>query len=326
MSKRTVFTTISPLPPNIPRQLVIEFLHDHEEMIDLNPLVIERHPIKPPAHCPPDEMDCAWYSLTDKISYLPGGLMSGDVTYTCAFHDIPTGVQTHCYAPAGLNIQGKWTLNGSLPGEPVQPVELGIGAPATGLYLREDVNMKCNVIMTSFVKRTLKKSHATLVDRLKSKAQLAASDPAPIIGGGSTANSQPGFGGQAAPAPPSSSANDAQNHWNPTAIGNSPPRQAYGQQSQQYYQPPPPQHGSNQQHMQQYPPHPHPNPTPQPQQLYQNPPPQGGHDELFPQPLRLSHSRNPSRQQEIHEDSPTLPPTNNKAARAPSKSFVAELE
>lgn len=104
MSKRTTFTTISPLPVNITRQVVIDFLHDHEQMIDLNPLVKERHPIKPPPHASPDELHCIWYSLTDKISYLPGGLADGDVTYSSAFHDLPDGLQTHCYAPAGLSM------------------------------------------------------------------------------------------------------------------------------------------------------------------------------------------------------------------------------
>lgn len=103
MSKRSVFTTVTPLPAGVSRQVVLDFLHDHEEMIDLNPLVKERHPIPTPPHAPADEQDCRWYSLTDKISYLPGGLVTGDVTYTCAFHDLPTGLQTHCYAPAGLS-------------------------------------------------------------------------------------------------------------------------------------------------------------------------------------------------------------------------------
>jgi hypothetical protein len=104
MSKRTTFTTISPLPPGIARAVVVEFLHNHQEMIDLNPLVKERHCIKPPSHATLDEFHCTWYSMTDRISYLPGGLANGDVTYTCAFHDIPNGVQTHCYAPAGLSM------------------------------------------------------------------------------------------------------------------------------------------------------------------------------------------------------------------------------
>jgi hypothetical protein len=103
MSKRSVFTTVTPLPSGITRQIVLDFLHNHEEMIDLNPLVKERHPIPTPPYAAADEQDCQWYSLTDKISYLPGGLVTGDVTYTCAFHDLPTGLQTHCYAPAGLS-------------------------------------------------------------------------------------------------------------------------------------------------------------------------------------------------------------------------------
>ncbi|KAK4039023.1 hypothetical protein C8A01DRAFT_47418 [Parachaetomium inaequale] len=172
MSKRTLFTTITPLPAGVTRQIVLDFLHDNEDMIDLNPLVKERHPIPTPPHAPADELHCQWYSLTDKISYFPG--VTGDVTYTCAFNNLPTGVQTHCYAPAGLTIREKWTLGGSLPGEPPQPVELGLRAPPTGLYLREDVDMRCNVIMTSFVKKTLKKSHAALVDRLRIKAEIAS--------------------------------------------------------------------------------------------------------------------------------------------------------
>jgi len=174
MFKRTRFTTITPLPPNITRQVVIDFLHDHQEMIDLNPLVKERHPIAAPAHAEPEERDCVWYSLTDKISYLPGGLYTGDVTYTCAFNDLRNGLQTHCYAPAGLTIRDKWTINGSLPDEPSEPIELGIGAPTTGLYIREDVDMRCNVLLTTFVKRTLKKSHAALIERLKYKAQISS--------------------------------------------------------------------------------------------------------------------------------------------------------
>ena len=101
MSKRTLFTTITPLPAGVTRQIVLDFLHDYEEMIDLNPLVKERHPIPPPSHAPADELYCQWYSLTDKISYFPG--VAGDVTYTCAFNNLPTGLQTHCYAPAGLS-------------------------------------------------------------------------------------------------------------------------------------------------------------------------------------------------------------------------------
>ncbi|KAJ8125717.1 hypothetical protein O1611_g7921 [Lasiodiplodia mahajangana] len=179
MSKRTTFTTISPLPAGITREVVIEFLHNHQEMIDLNPLIIERHPIPPPPHAPDEETRCVWWSLTDKISYLPGGLVSGEIAYTAAFNDLPNGVQTHCYAPLSTDIRERWSLGGTLPGEPLEPVEIGLGAPRQGLYLREDVELRCNFMMASFVKKTLKNAHGTLVERLCQKAAMASRHGSP---------------------------------------------------------------------------------------------------------------------------------------------------
>ncbi|KAI1070094.1 hypothetical protein LB507_008171 [Fusarium sp. FIESC RH6] len=171
---RSTFTTITPLPSNLSRQQVVDFLHDHLAMIDLNPLIIERHQIDPPPHAPEDEKKCVWYSMTDRIDYLPGGLASGQVTYTAAFFDSSDGLQTHSYAPMGLDLRGRWSVGGTMPGERPQPVELGLGAPATGLYLREDVDMRCNMLMVSFVKKTIKKSHGTLVEKLSERTSMKA--------------------------------------------------------------------------------------------------------------------------------------------------------
>ncbi|MCJ1397236.1 hypothetical protein MMC11_000428 [Xylographa trunciseda] len=172
MSKRSLFTTVTPIPPGITRECIMSFLYTHTEMIDLNPLAIERHPIRAPPHASAEEAHCQWYSITDKVQYIPGGVASGKVTYTGCFHNLPTGIQTHCFAPMGLNIKSKWSLGGSLPGEPKVVQELGVGIPKDGLWLREDVDMKCNVLMISFVKRTFRKAHLTLVDRLVEKAHI----------------------------------------------------------------------------------------------------------------------------------------------------------
>ena len=169
MSKRTHFVTVTPLPAGISRQTVIETLHNHVEMIDLNPLVIERHPIKPPREAEPEEVNCSWYSVTDKVNYIPG-LYSGKLTFNACFNDLPDGMQSHIYAPMGLDMRGKWSVGGSLPGEPRQNVEMGHNIPKTGLYLREDVDMRVNFTMTSFVKKTTKKTHTTLVERLIEKS------------------------------------------------------------------------------------------------------------------------------------------------------------
>lgn len=108
-------------------------------------------------------------SYTDKVSY---GLGSSSVSYHACFHDLPDALQTHVYAPLGLDIRAKWTVGGSLPGEPKQAEELGLGIPREGLYIREDIKMKCNIMMVSFVKKTFKEAHSKLVDRLVQKAHI----------------------------------------------------------------------------------------------------------------------------------------------------------
>ncbi|RAQ54291.1 hypothetical protein AFGD_005647 [Aspergillus flavus] len=173
MYRRSVFTNITPLPSYITRETVVEALHNHAEMIELNPLVIRHQPCRPPSFSPADEFHCTWYEMTDRISYLPGGLVQGNVSYAGCFYDLPRGLQTHVYAPTGLDIREKWSVCGNMPGEPREPVELGIpDAPREGLYLREDVNMRSQIWATAFVKRTLKRAHAVLVDRLVIKADL----------------------------------------------------------------------------------------------------------------------------------------------------------
>ncbi|EEH22809.1 hypothetical protein PABG_05020 [Paracoccidioides brasiliensis Pb03] len=173
MFKRVVFTTVTPLPPHIPRDIVISTLHAHSEIIELNPLVVSHKRCKAPPNAPPDEFHCIWYELTDNIQYLPGGIIKGNITYKACFHDLPRGLQTHIYAPTGLDIRNRWSVNGNMPGEPREPVELGLpNVPREGLYLREDVDMRCNIFAAGFVRKTLKEAHAVLVERLVVKADL----------------------------------------------------------------------------------------------------------------------------------------------------------
>lgn len=168
MPKQTCYTVVTPLPAGVSRQTVLEYLHSHLMMIDLNPLVESRHRIpKGPARATAEEFSYAtWYSLTDKIAYLPGNLVTGRVSYNVCFHDLPDGLQTHCYAPLGLDIREKWTVGGQEPGELKRNLEMGIGAPKEGLFLREDVDMRCSSLVTGFVKKNLRRAHGVLVERL----------------------------------------------------------------------------------------------------------------------------------------------------------------
>lgn len=171
LTKRTVFTVITPLPPSITRDQAIRTLHDHGTLITLNPLVQNYTSTTPHASAPSDEQDpaCTWYEITDTIHYLPYNLASGNVTYKACFHDVPTGCQTHVYAPSGLDIRAKWSVGGNEKGEAREERELGLEAPREGLYYREDVDMRCNFLLTGFVKGNLKKSHETLKEKLVAK-------------------------------------------------------------------------------------------------------------------------------------------------------------
>lgn len=173
MSKRSIYTIVTPLPPTISRQTAVSVLHNHVEMIELNPLVIKHVKTRPPPNAPADEFHCTWYELTDRITYLPG--IKGKVSYKACFHDMARSIQTHVYAPAGLEIKEKWSIGGNEPGEEREQLEIGmagLGVPRDGLYLREDVDMRCNLFLTTFVKKTLRKAHQVLVERLVVKADL----------------------------------------------------------------------------------------------------------------------------------------------------------
>jgi hypothetical protein len=178
MSKRSILTHITPLP-DIGRETAVAFIHNHKEMIEMNPLVIRHAKTSPPSNASSDEaLNMTWYELTDEIQYIPGTAVKGEVSYKAGFYDLPQGLQTHVFAPGGVDIRGKWSVGGNMPGEEREPAELGVNKPIDGLYIREEVDLRCNVFLANFVKRNLKKSHGTVVERLVKKAgEMEAENP-----------------------------------------------------------------------------------------------------------------------------------------------------
>lgn len=171
MSKRALITNIAPLPQHISRETAVAYLHDHVEMIELNPLVLRHERTTAPSNAAPDEREnMVWYQITDEIQYIPGTPLKGEVSYKAGFYNLPTGLQTHTFAPAGVDIQGKWTIGGNGPGEKKETPELWLDKPKDGLYIREDVDLKCSIFLLSFVKKNMKKSHDVLVNALIEKA------------------------------------------------------------------------------------------------------------------------------------------------------------
>lgn len=178
LRKKEAYTVVTPIPGFIPRQLALDILHSHSEVITLNPLVLEHHPISAPRNAAADEYYSTWYEIIERIQYLPGAgkLGSGKITFNGCFHDMPWGLQTHIYAPMNIDLRNRYRIGGNQPGiEPPEIREIGIeklGAPKDGLYLREDIEIKCNIAMVSFVKAQLKAASKEMVGRIIKKAEL----------------------------------------------------------------------------------------------------------------------------------------------------------
>ncbi|KAI1209393.1 uncharacterized protein F4807DRAFT_92385 [Annulohypoxylon truncatum] len=178
LRKKEVYTVITPIPTFIPRQLAIDILHSHGEVITLNPLVLEYKQIKAPRNAAADEYFSTWYEISERIQYVPGigKLGSGKLTFNGCFHDLPWGLQTHIYVPLGVDLRNKYRIGGNQPGvEPPEPQEMGLaalGAPADGLYLREDIEIRCNITMVGMVKAQMKAASKEMVQRIIKKAEL----------------------------------------------------------------------------------------------------------------------------------------------------------
>ncbi|KAH7324248.1 hypothetical protein B0I35DRAFT_423789 [Stachybotrys elegans] len=177
LRKKEVYTVVTPIPSFIPRQLAIDILHSHSEVITLNPLVLEHKAIPAPQNAAADEYYSTWYEISERIQFVPGmGKMgSSRISFNGCFHDMPWGLQTHIYAPMGVDLRNRYRIAGNQPGEPPEVREIGLenlGAPADGLYLREDIEIKCNLTMVSFVKAQCKAASKEMVQRIIKKAEL----------------------------------------------------------------------------------------------------------------------------------------------------------
>ena len=171
MGKRAVYTKVTPLPSNIPRQLALDMLHSHAEVIQLNPLVTGVRSISAPRDAAADEFFSQWYDISEVLN--TGFGMKKKVSFKGVFHDQPWGLQSHVYAPMGVDLRNKYRIGGNQPGEPREVRELGIETPLDGLYLREDVEIICNVPLTiGFVKKEMKAATGIMIARLVKKAEL----------------------------------------------------------------------------------------------------------------------------------------------------------
>ncbi|KAL2817519.1 hypothetical protein BDW59DRAFT_132508 [Aspergillus cavernicola] len=175
LRKKETYTVTTPIPTHVPRELALDILHSHGEIITLNPLVLSHNAIKAPRDASADEYYSTWYEITERVQYIPGvgKFGSGKISFKGCFHDEPWGIRTHTLAPMGIDLRTAYRVVGNQPGEPPDPNNHGnISVPQQGLYLHQDVVIECNVTLISFVRGQMKASTKVLVDRFIKKAEL----------------------------------------------------------------------------------------------------------------------------------------------------------
>lgn len=197
MPKQITFTTSVALPSQLTAADVLPLLHDHAFILELNPLVlsydgvsasdgliaknkifIDPRRMSDHNHVHDDGTQSTWYTVTDQIPYLStssgastdsyvrdqplppkkNSKATYNITYTASFIDLQDGVQTICHAPLGVITRSRWTLTSDAVGT---------------AYLREDVDLRCSPLMAAFVKKTMKKAHIDMTERLMERAVVA---------------------------------------------------------------------------------------------------------------------------------------------------------
>ncbi|KAL4973090.1 hypothetical protein BDW66DRAFT_143005 [Aspergillus desertorum] len=178
LRKKEVYTTTTPIPPSVPRQLAIDILHSHSEIITLSPLVLSHHPVKAPQDAPAEEYYLTWYEITERVQYVPGiGKMgSGKISFKGCFRDEAWGLVTHVYAPLGIDLRNRYRIVDGAD-DPVLRLGSGVdwspsGEAGKGLYLCVDTELECNITLMPLVKGQQKAASKALIDRLVKKAEL----------------------------------------------------------------------------------------------------------------------------------------------------------
>lgn len=137
----------------------------------MNPLVTGVRSIPAPRNAGNDEYFSSWYEIAEIITW--GFGLKKKISFNGCFHDQPWGMQSHVFAPMGTDMRQTYRIGGNQPGEPRETRELGVDTPLDGLYLREEVNITCQVPLTAgFIKKEMKDASAAMIERLRRKAEL----------------------------------------------------------------------------------------------------------------------------------------------------------
>lgn len=146
---------IDPVPSDIEPKSVTTFLHDHDAIIGLSP-VVTQHSIQD------RNPESGWikYEVSETVPMLPFGLWKRSHTFHCSFKDKQDGVTTFVEAAMGINSEANYTVRVSE--NPSQ---------GNGWVLDESIETTCNFLVKWIVESNMlsvrKKMHERLFEELR---------------------------------------------------------------------------------------------------------------------------------------------------------------
>lgn len=155
------------IPPELPPDQVIDALHNHFNVMTLQPLVqsvkaVPRDQIQgaymgrtEETHFDASPEEIHHYEVTEKIVFVPGVGDWGkkDITFPARFKNTMSGIKSWADAPAGVTVQADWT---------VKPQEGKRGR----WLLEEHAIVECSSYMMPFVRKSIDAAHAEICQHL----------------------------------------------------------------------------------------------------------------------------------------------------------------
>jgi hypothetical protein len=197
--KEENFTLCTAIPNFVPRDLAIEVLHNHLEIITADPLISEYRITSAPKPSPSDptatvsphknhepvwyahkDQETVWYEFTERVQYTPGkGKPStGMIKYASSFTNTPVGLHTQTQAPTGVQIRVKYLVTETNPSSSTTFHNSFIGTEnlfiVPGLHLRADIEMDGSLASAERVRTQCRAVIREVVDRMAHRAKSMA--------------------------------------------------------------------------------------------------------------------------------------------------------
>lgn len=149
------------IPSTVTSESVIAFLHNHQAVIGLSPLVTSSERVATSTSSSQDE-----YNVHEEISVLPMGLYKKTISFKAIFEDRDTGVWSKVFAPLGFVSEALYTVERVADDHAADVVD-GNGARIESEWvLEETITSSCNIIFKAFVDASLVPTRRTMAQKL----------------------------------------------------------------------------------------------------------------------------------------------------------------